>query len=616
MEETYSTLIGGNISALQHPDNIELTKKIADAEVVSFDFFDTLFVRNVLDPEDVFDVMGKKLGIENFRIQRKAAQVEAFKRMHHTGLKEITLIGIYDCFGECQLSPRNLMNTEIEIEFSLTHPNPELINLFKSTVESGKRVILTSDTYLPESFFKDVFQLYAIKPVPMYISAERNATKRDSGELYDIIVGEVDCSPGQILHIGDNYHSDVIRANARGLTTYHYREYRSPPTPNRITPETSLARGLLRKHASEIPCDSPQEIGFLYGGPAMVGFLDWITIQARQDAIDHILFLSRDGYFLNKLAKYRQEDSLPACHYFLGSRIVFNLAAIAEDNFPLFLPFLLSGAEGLSPYELLERIGVAPPSDAVMEDLKLGSEVHYTEDNYKQFQEFLYAYRFEILKVCRKNRRSLLLYLRKMGIPEGSRVAFVDVGWNGTSQDAFELAVQDFYDLEVFGYYFCLADTPERHKFEQKRRMSSFLTDSLLSKDVVKQIYDNRVGFELFFSAPHQSVIGYDILADRSVTAIYDRRNKYCHDIEQSYLELAEGMEMFAKSYEDIRNKLQISNDPFELTSLLVEFITQEDWVSLSQVSSLKNFDGWSLTHNVDVEISNYMPHHKRSPKF
>jgi hypothetical protein len=81
-------------------------------------------------------------------------------------------------------------------------------------------------------------------------------------------------------------------------------------------------------------------------------------------------------------------------------------------------------------------------------------------------------------------------------------------------------------------------------------------------------------------------------------------------------LELAEGMEMFAKSYEDIRNKLQISNDPFELTSLLVEFITQEDWVSLSQVSSLKNFDGWSLTHNVDVEISNYMPHHKRSPKF
>jgi predicted HAD superfamily hydrolase len=608
MENVYSIQNEGSNLTLQCSDNIELKEKVASAEVVSFDFFDTLFVRDLLNPEDVFDIMGKIFEIEDFRTQRRSAQVEAFKRMHHDGLKEINLVGIYDCFDACPVSPKELMETEIEVELLLTHPNPELTDLFKSVVECGKQVVLTSDTYLPESFFKDIFRLYAIKPVPMYISAERNATKRDYGELFDIIVNETDCSPRQLLHIGDNYHSDVLQADAKGLTTYHYKAYRSPPIPNRVTPETSLARGLLRKHMGQIPSDTPKELGFLYGGPAMVGFLDWITAQARRDAVDHILFLSRDGYFLNSLANLRKGRSLPSYHYFLGSRIVFTLAAMTEDNFSQFLPFLLSGAEGLSAYELLERIDVPSPSDAVMNDLKLGPEIRYTEDKYDQFQEFLYAYRSEILKVCRRNRRSLFMYLRNLEIPEGSRVAFVDVGWNGTSQDAFELAIQDFYDLEVFGYYFCLADTRERRRIGQKRRMSSFLAEPFVPKDTIRRIYDNRVGVELFFSAPHQSVIGYDILSNREVSTIHDGRNGYSRDIESFYLELMKGMELFSESYENLRDRLRISTDPYDLASLLVDFIIKEDWTAQDGISSLKNFDGWSFTHNVDVSLAQYLP--------
>lgn len=608
MENVYSIQNEGSNLTLKCSDNIELKEKVVSVEIVSFDFFDTLFVRNVLDPEDIFDIMGKKFGIDNFRTQRRSAQVEAFKRMQNDGLKEITLSGIYDCFNELPVSPRKLMKAEIEIESILTHPNPELIRLFKSTVEGGKQVVVTTDTYLPESFFKDIFLLHAIRSVPMYISAERNATKRDYGELFDVIVDETGCLPREILHIGDNYHSDIIQADAKGLTTYYYKEHRSPPAPNHITPETSIARGLLRKHMDQILNETPQEVGFLYGGPAMVGFLDWITTQAKQDAIDHILFLSRDGYFLNSLVNHRKERSLPGYHYFLGSRVTFTLAAMTEDNFPHFLPFLLSGAGGLSAYELLERIGVPPPSDAVMNDLKLGPEIHYTEDKCDKFQEFLYAYRSEILKVCRRNRRSLFMYLKNLKIPEGSRVAFVDVGWNGTSQDAFELAIQDFYDLEIFGYYFCLADTPERRRIGQKRRMSSFLAEPFVSKDTIRRIYDNRVGFELFFSAPHQSVIGYDVLPNREVLTIYDDRNAYSCDNESLYWELAKGMGLFAESYENLRDRLHISTDPYDLASLLVDFVIKEDWTAQGGISSLRNFDGWSFTHNIDVSLSHYLP--------
>nr|VUD34248.1 Predicted hydrolase (HAD superfamily) [Raoultella sp. NCTC 9187] len=63
----------------------ELAKKIDMAEVVSFDFFDTLYLRPLSDPEDAFTLLGEKLNIENFRAKRQQAQAEAFRVMVQEG---------------------------------------------------------------------------------------------------------------------------------------------------------------------------------------------------------------------------------------------------------------------------------------------------------------------------------------------------------------------------------------------------------------------------------------------------------------------------------------------------------------------------------------------------
>ena len=411
------------------PELLDLEQKIAEADAVSFDFFDTLFVRSLLNPEDVFDILGKRFGISDFRNLRRAAQTEAFRRMHQLGLKEITLAGIYACFDPLAVPPEEIMLAEYELELSLVHPNAELIELFLKTVASGKTVVLTSDMYLPVEFFNEAFLRYNLPLVPMFVSSSSNATKRDQGELFDIVAAELKLVHRRILHIGDNLHSDVKQANAKGLTAFHYQEYRCPPPLKHSAPEASLARGLLRKHVNETEPNSYRELGFLYGGPAAVGFLDWITVQARRDNIDRVLFLARDGYVLERIAKSRTDNQLPLFNYFLGSRVAFTLAAMTDANFSEFLPFLVSGSEGLSPYELLERIGVPPPADKVMENLGLSASAIITHSQLESVQEFLYAYRWEILKVCRANRRALFAYLNALGIRPGNRVALIDVGW-------------------------------------------------------------------------------------------------------------------------------------------------------------------------------------------
>ena len=588
------------------PALLDLEKKIAAADAVSFDFFDTLFVRSLLNPEDVFDILGKRYGINNFRGLRQTAQTEAFRRMHHQGLKEITLAGIYACFDGLAVPHEEIMLAEYELELSLVHPNVELIEVFLKTVASGKTVVLTSDMYLPVEFFNEAFRRHNLPFIPMFISAASNATKRDRGELFDIVASKLALGHGQILHIGDNLQSDIKQAKAKGLTTFYYQEYRRLPSLKHSAPEASLARGLLRKHANEIEPNSYSELGFLYGGPAAVGFLDWITDQARRDNIDRVLFLARDGYILERIAKCRNDNQLPPFNYFLGSRVAFTLAAMTDANFEEFLPFLVSGSEGLSPYELLARIGVSRPANKVMENLGLDADAIITFSQLETVQKFLYAYRWEILKVCRANRRALFGYLNSLGIHPGNRIALVDVGWRGGTQDAFELAIQNMLDIKVFGYYFCLADTEECLKRQQVMRMSALISSASVPAKMIDRIYENRAAVEIFFSAPHNSVIGLASSHDGRIVPIQDVRNADADDLAQISADLVAGMENFACSYQKLRNEVLLPTSPLDIAMPLIEFITKKDASTHELLDSIKNFDGWSFTDNRTTVLTDY----------
>ncbi len=579
------------------PDIASLEQQVSEVDAISFDFFDTLFVRTVLDPEDVFDIVGLHFDIPDFRNLRRAAQSEAFRRMHQAGKNEITLAGIYDCFTELPVSPTTVMNFEYQTELEVGHPNLEMLDIFFTCLKSGKPVVLTSDMYLPEKFFIEAFERHGIPVVPMFISADCDATKRDRGELFDIVVARLKLKHGSVLHIGDNAHSDIKQGMLKGLQTYHYTEHRRPLTfKTAISVETSLARGLLRKHTNKVALSSFKELGFLYGGPAAVGFLEWISRQAREDKIDVILFLSRDGYILDQIARIKHAPELPRYEYFLGSRVAYTLAAITDANFANFLPFFLSGAEGLSLYEILERIAVPAPANNVITDL--GLDGPYTPTRYEDFEKFIYAYRWKILQVCQTNRYALSAYLNSLGIRTAHRVAIVDVGWSGTTQDAFETAIESILDINVFGYYFCLADTPECAKRRQTRQMSAMFSSQSISADIVDCIYKNRAAAELFFSAPHQSVIGLKSAPDGSINAIEDSRcaeTKYKSEIQT---EIIGGMKTFSSAYFNFHHTTKIPTSPLKLAMALVEYITEDGWRDNHLFHLVKNFDAWAFTRN------------------
>ena len=139
-----------------------------DAEVISFDFFDTLFTRPLADPEDAFDILGKQLGIDNFKTKRQSAQVEAFRQMSASGKKEITIAGIYAAFTHDVQAAEKMANAEYQLELNLVEPNGIIFELFKHLKEAGKTVIVTSDMYLPARFFEQALEKYGVTGVAVF----------------------------------------------------------------------------------------------------------------------------------------------------------------------------------------------------------------------------------------------------------------------------------------------------------------------------------------------------------------------------------------------------------------------------------------------------------------
>jgi predicted HAD superfamily hydrolase len=140
------TMQNSEVVALLNRGN-ELQPLLENASAISFDFFDTLFVRPLANPEDAFDILAQRLAIPDFRERRRAAQAEAFRRMHLAGRKEIRLEDIYACLTETGLSSEELIRAEYAVELDLIAPNPEMIALFRLLLNSGKPVVITSDMY-------------------------------------------------------------------------------------------------------------------------------------------------------------------------------------------------------------------------------------------------------------------------------------------------------------------------------------------------------------------------------------------------------------------------------------------------------------------------------------
>lgn len=196
-----------------------LKREIEKHDVVSFDVFDTLIMRKVLYPADIFTVVEMRRPFPGFAALRLEAERQLYSRGQNPTLEEI-----YERFrelsGVSEADRDGLRDLEIAAEMEYIVPRKKMLQLYND-LKGKKKVYLISDMYLPQEIIAGLLQKCGYEGYEgLYVSCEKRTAKSEG--LFERFLenrrldGYEGCN---CLHIGDNETADLACARAAGMPT-------------------------------------------------------------------------------------------------------------------------------------------------------------------------------------------------------------------------------------------------------------------------------------------------------------------------------------------------------------------------------------------------------------
>ena len=316
----------------------QLRKDIERYDAISFDIFDTLLLRYTLRPEDVWELIGKRVHnlCENFSVIRRKAQTSV--------QEDADIYQIYKWIRDnAQLSERTcylLMQEEIMQERRVIRRRELMVQCFYECLQAGKKIYLVSDMYLPEDILNDILKDNGITGYEVIlVSCDYNTSKKE--DLFEILKKRL-CGLS-CLHIGDNYERDYQRAKENGLdaveiaSTVKMMEFSAYGDVLAYT-KTIGQRVMLGMIAADLfqnpfaLCNmdgrpnvvSLEQFGRIFIEPLLTACLLWMMNEIRNQTDAVILFSARDGYLWQKGYRILKEaygkEHFPRDRYLLISR--------------------------------------------------------------------------------------------------------------------------------------------------------------------------------------------------------------------------------------------------------------------------------------------------------
>lgn len=115
-----------------------------------------------------------------------------------------------------------LKEKELSLEYQLISIRHVMKEVYDAALEYNKKVIVTSDTYFTEDFIKKILWKNGYVGISRYYVSSQLGKRKDTGEIYDYILQDLNISPSRILHIGDNPNSDCKIPHSKGLNVAYY----------------------------------------------------------------------------------------------------------------------------------------------------------------------------------------------------------------------------------------------------------------------------------------------------------------------------------------------------------------------------------------------------------
>ncbi len=534
-------------------------RSLKDVKVVSFDVFDTLLYRYVFKPTDIFILaqlearykykikVPEDLFLKRIQAEQKAREFYIKKDREDITLDEIYefLPLLYPGFSPRQIGVLKNIELRLESKFNTAHPIGKMF--FDTALRLGKRVIVTSDMYLPASAIARLLKKAGYNSlVRIRVSSEIKKGKY-TGNLYKKLLREEKISPHQLLHVGDNLVSDVAVPSRLGIRTLYLPQVKNilpKAFPSLLEWKKSLegvgyplesyivksiiwgiiARSLLTGMLQ--PEKDIQKTGRvvanLYTFPPLVDYTLWIMKTLRERKIPPrtslIAFLSRDNYLMSRLydalKELREFNKLPVGKYVYSSRrlYIFPSSLLSRQTDEAIF-YIATGKPGTTVKNILDRLSVKIPSSLIKKSLARAG-LSYKSDVFENFQKviyFVYSLLPYLTKEAKREFYVLSSYFRKKLKKTLKNVVVSDLGWSGSMIVNLARLLRKIYKRKIKPIGFMLGVDIRRSKQKKIEQLGGNLyIYSTLLKNQEDMMLLHDAGVEVvenLFPAPHGTVI-------------------------------------------------------------------------------------------------------------
>ncbi len=590
-----------------------LYSKLKKFNHISFDIFDTIISRKLFTHKNLFDIIASRI-TDKPGISIKFAQLrentESGLRKNLKSGEDVTIGQIYSKIKESTaLSDEEItemMNIEIQTELDFSVPRNDIQKLVKRLIAENKKIYLISDMYLTADIIRRLLikHDFPVNDVEILVSSE-TGLRKDTGKAWDEYKDLIE------VHVGDNEHSDIQMCVDRKIPCFHVMSSSrlfelsfNPDLKMFSGTGDSIIAGLIIDRIFNSPFslnktngrpvfNTHYDLGYCVFGPLLYYFTFWLSKKAKETKIDKLLFLAREGYWLQRI--YEKYSALTGEHtdniYFLTSRRAVVLPCFEDfSDISASLGIVFSGTIS----ELLKhRFGIVDESADNSRIFKLPTDKN-------KVSELLKSYQTEILKNAAIEKKAYTGYIKSLGLSGKEKIGIVDVGFAGTIQKY----LSKIMDNELVGLYMVTNEHARKNKIRTYGCYGEYLNSQKKNK-----IYDYSLFIETILTTTYGQLERF-VTKEDTIEPVF-KRHVLSKKMINGINEVMDGVLNFT---EDAFRQLGRLNEPTkEASSFFYNYmVTNPDCIN-SRIRDIFYIDDY-FTSSKKIDIYDLYYGNKKNP--
>ena len=328
-------------------------------DVISFDIFDTLVMRTVMEPADVFAYVDGRLPASHkikgyYKAVRKEIELES--NADTVGVEELRK-GFIEKAGLTEDEAEEALEIELECEKELIIARKAVKEIFDYAIALGKRVYIVSDMYYSADVLNDILNGVGIQGYEeIFVSCDYGVTKRKGlfERFKEHIKGDT------YLHIVDNYEIDYESALKSGIDGFIV------PSGMNLIRTSSMRRVLyyakgnsnrrligefighvfndpfcLASGGLSISVDKAEALGAYYIAPVVYLYVKTLCEIQKREKYEKVLLGATDCYIFSRIIKEIEDfDNEEDFVYLYVSRVLaYKLGmgnAVVDEDYRIY----------------------------------------------------------------------------------------------------------------------------------------------------------------------------------------------------------------------------------------------------------------------------------------